>query len=443
MIWRMTWLLARPTRDSLGVTALPIVAFGIVTALLLAVLGGAQAFWRWDDDMALTYQALAVLALTLLLVPLATLGGSAARLSARRRDDRLSTLRLLGATPAAVGAMTVIESAALALIGAVLGTAASFGLAPIIGAIPFRGEPLGFSNVLLPLPVLLGAIVGVVAIAVVSAVIGLRRVTISPLGVRTRQEAPRMSWVRALVAVAVVALAAIGMSVLGMGGAAVVLLILAAGFGGTIAVLNLVGPWVIGLVARGRARRAQTPQKLLAARAILESPQAAWRQVSGTAMVSFMAVFAGTGTALLDALSASDGDADTRMLATDIGTGLTITVVISFLMVACSVGVNQAAGILDRAELYASLHRLGMPEATADAARRGTVMVPLLITSIGSAVIAAIVVFPLTGIALIVAPLSLLVIAGVLAAGILLVRLGLLATRPLLRRASLATPGAV
>ena len=45
------------------------------------------------------YQALAVIALVLLVVPLVSLGGAAARLSARRRDDRLATLRLLGATP--------------------------------------------------------------------------------------------------------------------------------------------------------------------------------------------------------------------------------------------------------------------------------------------------------------------------------------------------------
>ena len=49
-----------------------------------------------------------------LLVMCVSLGGAAARLSARRRDDRLATLRLLGATPAAVSALAVIESAVLA-----------------------------------------------------------------------------------------------------------------------------------------------------------------------------------------------------------------------------------------------------------------------------------------------------------------------------------------
>lgn len=61
-------------------------------------------------------------------------------------------------------------------------------------------------------------------------------------------------------------------------------------------------------------------------------------------------------------------------------------------------------------------------------------MSPLRITAIGSAVIAAIVMLPLTGITLIVAPLSLAVIAGVLAAGIGIVWLGLAATKPVLHR---------
>jgi hypothetical protein len=155
--------------------------------------------------------------------------------------------------------------------------------------------------------------------------------------------------------------------------------------------------------------------------------------VSGIAMTSFMAVFAGSGAAILDAMSVS-GDAESATLLADIRTGILITVAGSFLMVACSAGVNQAAGILDRGELYRSLGMLGMPVETMDAARRRAVMSPLRITAIGSAVTAAVVLLPLTGITLIVAPLSLVVIAAVLAAGVGVVWLGLRATRPLLHR---------
>lgn len=441
MIGRVAWLLARPGSAGAAASVLPVTAFGIVTALLLTVIGGAQTFWSWHDDDGVLYQALAVIALVLLVVPLLSLGGAAARLSARRRDDRLATLRLLGATPATVSALAVIESVVLALVGAVLGVAAYLAGVPLLGLIPFRGEPLGASGVLLPWPVLVAAPFAIGALAAASAGLGLRQVVISPLGVRTRQEAPRMHWVRVVVAVGVVALAVGIMAVLRVAPSVLVILgMLALAFGGSLAVLNLVGPWVIRLVASAQAKRAKTPARLIAARAVLESPKAAWRQVGGVAMTSFMAVFAGTGVAVLGALG-SPADADSQLLLADIRTGILITVVGSFLMVACSVGVNQAAGILDRGDLYRSLGMLGMPTSTMDAARRRAVMSPLRLTAIGSAVTAAVVMLPLTGVSLIVAPASLLVIAAVLAAGIGIVWLGLVATRPVLEQAALSTRG--
>lgn len=436
MIARVAWLLARPGTAGAAASLLPVTAFAIVTSLLLVVLGGAQSFWTWPDDIGVTYQALAVIALVLLVVPLASLGGAAARLSARRRDDRLATLRLLGATPATVSALAVLESVVLAAAGALVGVLLYFLLVPLVALIPFRGEPLGIDGVLLGVPALAAVFAGVVLLAAASAVLGLRQVVISPLGVRTKQDAPKLHWLRIVIGVAVIAVAFLMMAVLQVAGSVLVILaMLGAAFGGTIAVLNLIGPWVIRLVAQSQARRAKAPARLLAARSVLESPKAAWRQVSGVAMTSFMAVFAGTGIALLDSFGEA-GDVESMQLFADIRTGILITVVGSFLMVACSVGVNQAAGILDRGELYRSLEMLGMPTPTMDAARRRAVMSPLRITAIGSAVTAAIVMLPLTGAAIIVAPLSLAVIAGVLAAGIGVVWLGLLATKPMLERAA-------
>ncbi|MFJ3395177.1 FtsX-like permease family protein [Leifsonia aquatica] len=429
---RLAWLFARRGAADRSTIALPVVAFAIVTTLLLIVAGGAQAFFSWTDDFAPVYQGLAVIALALLVVPLIALGGSAARLSARRRDDRLAGLRLLGATPGTVTALTVIESTMLAVAGALVGVVLSLALAPLVGLIPFRGEPLGMSILLGPGWIAL-VVLGVGALAALSAVIGLRRVVLSPLGVRTRQDAPRTHWVRVVVAVVVIGVVYGAMSALGsFGGVAIILGVLGAGFGGAVAVLNLVGPWVLRMLASRQARRAQTPRRLLAARTILESPKAAWRQVSGVAMTSFMAVFAGVGIALLGAVG--DTDPQSAQLVADIRTGVLITVIASFLMVACSAGVNQAAAILDRRDLYVSLDRLGMPVSEMNAARGRAVLSPLRITTVGSALVAGVVVFPLAGLSLILAPASVAVIVGCLAAGIGLVWLALLATRPVLTR---------
>ena len=441
MTLRVAWLLARAGTGSRAATALPIVAFAVVTALLLVVAGGAQAFWSWTGDTAALYQLLSVVALALLVVPLLALGGSAARLSARRRDDRLSTLRLLGATPAAVARLTVLESTALALAGSVVGVVGYFALVPLVGLIPFRAEPLGIPALVLPAWAIAAAVLGVALVAAVSALVGLRQVVISPLGVRTRQDAPRLRWVRVAVGAAVIVLAVALSNVLQLNlGIAFIAIVLGVMFGGTLAVLNLVGPFVLRLLARRQVRRARTAARLLAGRTVLESPKAAWRQVSGVAMTSFMAVFAGTGVAVLNAVAGTEGaTAADRAIAGDIGTGLTITLVISFLMVACSAGVNQAADVFDRGDLYVNLGYLGMPRSIMDAARERAVMWPLTVVAVGSAAIAAIVVLPLAGYSLIVAPLSLLTIALSIVAGIALVWAGLRLTRPVLT-ARLSTP---
>ncbi|WP_435744478.1 FtsX-like permease family protein [Microbacterium sp. PMB16] len=429
-------LLLRPAPGQRSVIALPVVAFGVVTTLVLTVIGGAQSFWGWTGEFAPLYQALAAIALVLLVVPLMSLGGAAARLSARRRDERLSTLRLLGVSPAGVTIATVAESVLVAAAGALAGVLGHVALAPLIGLIPFRGEPLGFGAVVLPPLSIAAVFLGVLLLAAISAVIGLRRVVISPLGVRTRTTASGVHWIRAVFAAGAVAIAFVLIKVFpSIGGLVTTIVVLAGLFAAVLAVLNLVGPWVLKVTASRQLRRAEKPERLLAARIVLDSPKAAWRQVGGIAMASFMAVFAGTGVALLNVMGTTDASAADNALATDIRTGLVITLIGSFLMVAASVGVHQASDVLDQRELHRSLHHLGMPLETVDRARRRAIMSPLLVTAVGSALCAAVLVFPLVGIALITAPASLLTIAAVVAVGIGVVWASTLATRPLLSRA--------
>ncbi|GGD79561.1 FtsX-like permease family protein [Microbacterium murale] len=432
---RVLALLLRPAPGQGSTLALPATAFAMVTALVLTVVGGAQKFWSWTDPDAGLYQALAAIALVLLVVPLATLGGAAARLSARRRDERLSTLRLLGVSPAGVTGATVLESTIVAAVGSLVGVLGYLALVPLVGLIPFRGEILGAAAILLPPISILAVGAGVVLLAGISAVVGLRQVVISPLGVRMRTSVPRVHWVRAVLAGLVIAGAFVFVQVFpGTAGLVMTIAVLAGMFAVALAVLNLVGPWALKVHAQRGLRRAEHPSRLLSARLVLESPKAAWRQVSGIAMASFMAVFAGTGVALMNTMSATEST-ENLTLAVDIRTGLIITLVASFLMVAVSIGVNQASSILDQRELHRSLHFLGVPVETVDAARTRAIMSPLLLTAVGSALCAAALVFPLVGIAVVVAPLSLVTIAAVVALGIALVWLGVRVTRPLLSTA--------
>lgn len=413
---------------------IPAVAFAVVSALVLTVVGGAQAFWRWTDEYAVIYQVLAAVALVLLVLPLAALGGAAARLSARRRDERLSTLRLLGVSGFGVGVVAVAEATFVAATGVLAGVLLSIGIAPLVELIPFRGAPLG--SAVLPPPLTAAIAIGTVLLATVSAVVGLRRVVISPLGVRTRTTPRAPHWVRAVIAVVVFAAGfTAGRVVPGMAETIAIITGLVAIFAIGLLVLNLIGPWVLAVGARMQLRRAGTPARLIAARIVLDDAKGAWRQVSGIAMSSFIAVFAGTGVAVMNVIGSENTRTDDLALVTDMRTGLIITLVASFLMVACSVAVTQASDILDQRELHRSLHYLGVPADTVDAARRRAVMSPLLVTSIGSALCAAVLIFPLLGIALITTPASLLTIAAVLAVGVGLVWIATRLTRPILLRA--------
>ncbi|WP_244971392.1 FtsX-like permease family protein [Paramicrobacterium chengjingii] len=431
---RLTWMLARPGAQSPATIVLPAIAFAVTTALLLIVAGGVLMFWRWTSDDAALYQMLSVLALALLVVPLASLGGSAARLSARRRDDRLSTLRLLGATPGAVIRMTVVESTAVAVIGALVGVALYAASMPLVGLIPFGGEQIGAASLWVGAPMVLGVVAGVAVIAALSSVIGLRQVVISPLGVRTKQQPQRVHWVRVLVGAGIVITGFIVLQSLGaLGDWGVVIIVLAGTFGAGVAVLGLVGPWAVGLLARAQLRSAKTAQKLIAARSILDNPKAAWRQVSGVAMTSFVAVVGGSGTALAVTASASANPQD-LVLIFDIRTGILITLIASFLMVACSAGVNQAAEILDRRETWVNLDRVGMSRSAMEAVRTRLVFVPLIFVALLSAIVGGVLVFPLLGLSVIFAPASLLVIVVCFVAGFALVGVAVASTKPVLSR---------
>lgn len=405
----------------------------MVTALLLIVAGGARSFWRWHDDLVTLYRGLALLAVVPLAVPLLTLGGAAARLTARRRDDRLATLRLLGGTARLVQMITVLESGLVATLGALAGIALYAAALPAVGALRFRGEPVGAGRLWLGPPAVALVLLGVVVLAVISGALALRRVVLDPLGVRARLTPPPQRWIRLAIGVL-----AVGGWVLAwqagstaIHSALVLVVFFCAGVGACLAVLAVVGPFVVGLAARRRLRRADTSARLLAARILLDAPRAAWRQVAGVAMTSFVAVFTGVGLAVAQA---ADGSASDRQLATDIQTGVLFTLLASFAVVACSVGVNQAAAVLDRRDVWVALDRIGVSRSIMNAARAQAVLGPLLLAALGSAAVAAVVVFPLAGYAVFTQPLTVLVIAGCLVAGVGLVAIALLATRPVLTR---------
>ncbi|MGR6915726.1 FtsX-like permease family protein [[Actinomadura] parvosata] len=238
------------------------------------------------SEDAEAYQVLSLIASVLMVVPLLVFGGAAARLTVARRDQRLAALRLVGATPGQVVAMTVAEAVIVALAGALAG-AVVFALAvPLLAGIEMQGGPW-FAGDLFPPPlVLAGVLVAVPLLVGLSAVAGLRRVVVSPLGVAKRETPPGMRFVRVLALLAVLAafpLLTRGTSV------AIIAVALALAF----LCINLAGPWVVGMIGRVTAASARGPARLLAGRRLVDDPRAAWRTVSGVALTGFVAGFLG------------------------------------------------------------------------------------------------------------------------------------------------------
>ncbi|WP_026416129.1 ABC transporter permease [Actinomadura oligospora] len=242
-----------------------------------------------DSSNAFLYQVLAAIASVLMVVPLLVFGGAAARLTVARRDQRLAALRLVGATPGQVVAVTTAEAVLTAAAGAVLGTALFGAALPALTRIRIAGGTWYASDlwpgvwtpfVLLAVPVLVG----------ISAVVGLRRVVVGPLGVARRETPPALRAVRPLVFLAIVVvfgLMAGTLTSLGRAGLVILLVFLALAFLG----INLVGPWIVALIGRIAAGTARGPARLLAGRRLMDDPRSAWRTVAGIALTGFVAGF--------------------------------------------------------------------------------------------------------------------------------------------------------
>jgi len=429
-------LLSRPSRRGRAAIVLPAVAFAVTTALLLVVAGGAHMFLvdpRAQSEGGGFYGILASLALLLLAVPLVTLGAAAARLSSRRRNDRLATLRLLGASRGEIWSLTVLEATLVAAAGTVVGVVIYGALLPLVGLLPFFGGPVGAGSVAIEPLLGLGVVAGVVVIAAVSAAASLRKVTVTPLGVRTRSDAPpsrRAALIVGLAAIVAVAVLVANFSVVGeLLGTAIALVVLLGVFAGGMALLNVVGAPIVAARGRAMARGAKSAAQLVAGRELAAHAGASWRRVSGMAIVSFIAVVAGCGLALADAAEGMSGAEGTLMA--DIRTGVLLTLAIAFVLLACAVGVTQAASVLEERDLIVGLDRLGIPDAELRRARRLTVMVPLRWAAIGGAALGGVLSFPIVGMSLLVAPLSVATIALTFGAGFALVAAALASTRPI------------
>jgi hypothetical protein len=235
-----------------------------------------------------------------LLMPVLVFVTTSTRLGAARREQRFAALRLAGATPRQVNLVAGVEAAAAAIVGVIVG-AIGFALARSrVADIEIDGHASFLTDVQVPPALFVAILVGVPVLAVVAAMVSLRRLQISPLGVARRAARPRPTARRVVPFVVGSIGFAISLTVaVGSTGVAMLLPIMAT-FALMIYGIVAAGPWLTVLTARTITRFSRRAAALLAGRRLEDDPASGFRAVSGLVLAVFIAsVFSGITPALL------------------------------------------------------------------------------------------------------------------------------------------------
>jgi hypothetical protein len=269
------------TREITAISATPPNSCDSNSGCLIGVGLNANAM-----DLVLSVIALA------LLFPVLMFTGSATRLSAARREQRFAAMRLAGGTPRQIALIACVESFVAALAGTVAGFGLFFLLRTPLASIPFTGAPFFPSDLSLSLANVLLVGLGVPVLAAMVALLALRRVNISPLGV-TRRVTPRApGWWRVFPLLA--GIAELGWFVANgrPHSTNAQTQAFVPGFALVMIGLVLIGPWLTMVGARIAARRTSWPAALIAARRLGDNPKAAFRAVSGLTLALFITTVA-------------------------------------------------------------------------------------------------------------------------------------------------------
>jgi hypothetical protein len=232
--------------------------------------------------------------------PMLVLISTATRLAADRREERFAALRLVGGTPGDIRIVASIEAMITAFLGAVLGTAIFLLIRPALAGAALIGTQY-FESDLTPTVVgYIAMLVGVPVAAAIAALVSLRRVQISPLGVTRRATPKPPTFWRLIPLVIGLGVFAYGLSKTtrnGIGGPAYPGLLL------TMIGLVIAGPWLTAWSAWLFSRFAHGSSALLAARRLTDNPKGAFRAVTGLTLAVFLGTMIGL---IVPALNATE-----------------------------------------------------------------------------------------------------------------------------------------
>ncbi|GAA1522464.1 hypothetical protein [Brevibacterium permense] len=316
----------------------------------------------------------------------------------------------------------------------------------MVSFIHFMGEPIGYANMLMPAWLILVVVVFLALVCAGSALLGLRKVAVSPLGVRTKSLERKFPVAKVIITVLVICMLPVVYALTQSGGLGVgiVLGAVVGFFALGLVVVDLLGGLLVRWFAHLSGRRAATPERLIAARLVSDEPKRFWRRVSGLAMASFTAAVCGSGVALMQLGLDAAEDSDSGMAASDINlfhdmfTGVLLVMGIAIVLISVSAVINQVADIYDRTDTFSDLYAAADTQLLHRALGRA-VMAPAVWVSLLAGGLGLLLVLPLAGAALVFKPVTFLTILLTVVVGIGIIRAGLQLTKPILH--SVATAG--
>jgi hypothetical protein len=232
-----------------------------------------------------------VLAVIGALTPVAVFVATATRMAAANRELRLAALRLVGATPGQVARLAVAEALLYTMIGTPIGIALFFLARPYVALIPLDGATWWPDSIQPPLLQAAALILVVQVVGAAAALFGMRRLSISPLGVQQRVTPPAPGAIRIVPALAGVVVLLVCLFQLRGGSVdnVVPLAIVGASFAAIIGGIAFAGPWLTVVVGRVLGRIARGPATLLAARRLADDPRGSFGAIAGVIMAVFVA----------------------------------------------------------------------------------------------------------------------------------------------------------
>ncbi|MCS7477757.1 FtsX-like permease family protein [Umezawaea endophytica] len=236
------------------------------------------------DESGTALFLLTRIGLVVLVVPCLVLVASVGRLTAAKREHRLTALRLAGATPRQAVVVIAVEIAVGAVVGSALGVALAWPSSHLAALVPWEGGtwfPADFAPD--PLVAFVAAVCAPVLV-VGAAVLGHWRVVArAPGEVRVRV----VRWRRLLIGCGAFALFFAGIAVAREVGGPRRFEVVLAGVAGVALALVFTGPVVTWLVGRLFVGCWRGPATLLAGRRLVGDPVAAFRGSAGVVIAVF------------------------------------------------------------------------------------------------------------------------------------------------------------